>query len=224
MHAPLSAVASECSLRCDFSFHCWGLAAGPCPPGLSRSGRCPMTATTPTAALVSVQSVFTQSERLALGRPEGSGRARTAAARPAVRRGQRVRLRNTMDAASTSAPRISAAARVARQLPGAAWDAAAWTGRASQRQPLRIIVLNGSHVVRRARMMRRVGLDMAVPGQLLAVLKELRQDRCLADADIAGHGRQRHRPFGHEGAQPDEGSLSPAQAGRARRCSGSGTR
>jgi hypothetical protein len=48
-----------------FLVHCWGLAAGPCLPGLSRSGRCPMTATIPSTALVTVQPVFTDSERLA---------------------------------------------------------------------------------------------------------------------------------------------------------------
>lgn len=49
-----------------FLVHCWGLVASPRLPGVSRSGRFPMTATTPFTALVTVQPVFTESERPAL--------------------------------------------------------------------------------------------------------------------------------------------------------------
>jgi integrase/recombinase XerD len=43
-----------------------GAAAGPSLPGLSPTGRCPMTTTTPTAALATIQPAFTDPERLAL--------------------------------------------------------------------------------------------------------------------------------------------------------------
>ena len=59
------------------------------------------------------------------------------------------------------------------------------------------------------------GLAHAGPDQLFAVPEELRQDRCLADADIPGRGQQRHRPLAVRARKRPRAACGPGWASSA---------